>query len=489
MRRQKRNALSRVVTLLAVTLGCGFMLAIGGSAAWGQEDAIANPKVRAPWTGDLDGMLDRGFVRVLVAPSRTNFFFDRKDLKGFDVEWMNAFEKQLNAGRKRAERVRVVWVPKPFGALLPALKAGLGDIAIGGMTVLPSREQGIVFSDPYMTGVDEVIVHQRGVEGLKGLDDLAGRSITLRTHSSYEVHLKEIGEAFQVRGLKPPVIRTIGTRLATEDILEMVNAGIVDLTVADSHLAGSWAQVMPDLVVRPDLTISTGGELAVAVRIGNPQLLESLNRFIRTHKKGTLLGNMLFTRYFNKSQWLRDPSGDVQGATRHVIELFQKYAPRYDFNWLDLTAQAFRESRLDQGKRSRAGAIGIMQIKPSTAADPNVGIKNIETLENNIHAGVKYLAFVRDRYFSDSGISASSRLNFALAAYNAGPRRIVGARQKAAERGLDPNQWFDNVELVVAQTVGREPVDYVRDIRAYGIALGLYEENLKRDLDRESLKR
>ncbi len=486
MKSQQDRVAPFVVLIVGIVL---VLLAAGGSVAWGQDQEIANPLVRAPWTGDLDGVLDRGFVRVLVTPSRTNFFFDHKDLRGFDVEWMDAFEKQLNAGRRRSDRVQVIWVPKPFGALLPALKAGLGDIAIGGMTVLPSRQQGIVFSDPYMTGVDEVIVHHREVEGLKSLDDLAGRTITLRTHSSYEVHLKEIAGTFSGRGLEPPIVRAIGTRLATEDILEMVNAGIVDLTVADRHLAESWAQVMPNLVVRTDLEISSGGSLAVAVRTGNPQLLESVNRFIRANKKGTLLGNMLFTRYFNKSQWLRDPSADVKDATLEEIVLLRKYAALYDFDWLDITAQAFRESRLDQSKRSRAGAVGIMQIKPSTAADPNVGIKNIETLENNIHAGVKYLAFVRDRYFSDSEISASSRLNFSLAAYNAGPRRIVAARQKAADRGLDPNRWFDNVELVVAQTVGREPVDYVRDIRAYVIALGLYEENLKRDLDRESLKR
>ncbi len=487
MKSRLRMRLRRVAPIAILIIGVVVAhVAAGESNAQGQD--LANPKVRAPWTGDLEGMLDRGLIRVLVSPSRTNFFFDRKDLRGFDVEWMGAFEKKLNADRKWSERVRIVWVPKPFGALLPELKAGRGDIAIGGMTVLPSREQGIVFSDPYMTGVDEVIVHHRRVEGLKNLDDLAGRTITLRTHSSYEVHLKEISEAFPRRGLKPPVIRTIGTRLATEDILEMVNAGIVDLTVADRHLVESWAKVMPNLVIRTDLTISSGGTLAVAVRTGNPQLLESLNRFIRSNKKGTLLGNMLFTRYFNKSRWLKDPSAAIEGATHEMVELFQKYATLYEFDWMDLVAQAFRESRLDNGKRSRAGAVGIMQIKPSTAADPNVGMKNIETLENNIHAGVKYLAFVRDRYFSDSGISASSRLNFSLAAYNAGPRRVVSARKEAADRGLDPNQWFDNVELVVAQTVGREPVDYVRDIRAYVIALGLYEENLKRDLDRESVK-
>ncbi len=482
--------LSRAVWVVILIFGTVVALsAESGSNALGQDGDAANPKASVPWTGDLHGMLDRGFVRVLVAPSRTNFFFDRKDLRGFDVEWMEAFEKQLNFGRKRSERVRIFWVPKPYGALLPALRAGLGDIVIGGMTVLPSREQGIVFSDPYMTGVDEVIVHHRGVKGLKTLDDLAGRTITLRPHSSYEVHLREIGGEFSKRGLKPPIVRTIGTRLATEDILEMVNAGIIDLTVADRHLAESWAHVMPDLMVRADLAISSGGTLAVAVRIGNPQLLEALNRFIRTNKKGTLLGNMLFTRYFNQSRWLKDPSADLQGATRDLIELFQKYAGRYEFDWLDLIAQAFRESKLDNSVRSRAGAIGIMQIKSSTAADPNVGIKNIETLENNIHAGVKYLAFVRDRYFADPGLSAPSRLNFSLAAYNAGPRRIVGARKTAADQGLDPNLWFDNVELVVAKTVGREPVDYVRDIRAYRIALGLYDENLKRDLDRESLKR
>jgi membrane-bound lytic murein transglycosylase MltF len=489
MRFLQSYALNRIGVFLIVALGCGFTFSVVGPVAWGQDDVLSNPKVRAQWAGDLDGILDRRFVRVLVAPSRTNFFFDRKDLRGFDVEWMTAFEKQLNAGRKRSDKVRVVWVPTPFGELLPALKAGLGDIAIGGMTVLPSREHGIVFSDPYMTGVDEVIVHHRRLEGLKNLDDLAGRFITLRTHSSYEVHLQKISQGFSGRGLKPPVIRTIGTRLATEDILEMVNAGIVKLTVADRHLAESWAKVMPNLVVRTDLEISSGGTLAVAVRIGSPQLLESLNRFIRSNKKGTLLGNMLFTRYFNKSRWLKDPSADIEGATQEMVEVFRKYAALYEFDWMDLVAQAFRESRLDNGKRSRAGAVGIMQIKPSTAADSNVGIKNIEILENNIHAGVKYLAFVRDRYFSDSGISAFSRLNFSLAAYNAGPRRIVGARQTAADRGLDPNQWLDNVELVVAQTVGREPVDYVRDIRAYVIALGLYDENLKRDLDRESLKR
>ncbi len=490
MRFKLGQVVLRAAVILVVTIGCGASSSKEIQAAPGGEESNlgAGRAEAVPWFGDLDEMLDRGSIRVLVAPSRTNFFFDKKDLRGFDVEWMVAFEKQLNEGRKRSKRIRVVWVPRSFGSLLPELKAGHGDLAIGGLTVLPSREQGIVFSDPYMTGVDEVVVHHRGVAGFESIDDLAGRLITLRTHSSYEVHLREIGRTFESRGLEPPVIRTIGTRLATEDILEMVNAGIVKLTVADRHLAQAWAQVMPNLVVRPDIVISAGGELAVAVRSDSPRVLDSLNRFVRANKKGTHLGNILFTRYFDQKRWLNDPSADLGKATLDLVELFEKYGAQYDFDWLDLMAQAFRESRLDQSKTSRAGAIGIMQIRPSTAADPNVGIHSIEVLENNIHAGVKYLAFLRDRYFSGPEILENSRLNFCLAAYNAGPRRIVGARKTAANQGLDPDQWIDNVELVVAQTVGREPVNYVRDIRVYRVAFGMHEENVMRDLDRESLK-
>ncbi len=404
---------------------------------------------------------------------------------------MRAFRDDLNRGRKTADKVKLIFVPRPFGDLLPSLEEGIGDLAIGGMTVMPSRVGATVFSKSYLTGVEEVVVHNSSVIDMNTLEDLGGRTVTVRRESSYEVHLAQIGEDFENRGLEAPSVRAVGSSLATEDVLEMVNAGIIDVTVADSHLAEAWATLMPDLVVRSDLVIRGGGALAVAVRQSDPRLLEALNSFIGKNKKGSLLGNVLFTRYFKKNSLLKNPGTEFEDLlSTSMAGLFRDYAARYDFNWINIAAQAYRESRFDQSKRSRAGAIGIMQVLPATAADPNVGINGIEDMENNIHAGVKYLAFVRDRYFSDAEISAKNRLDFALAAYNAGPRRVVNARKGASDRGLDSNVWFNHVELIVAQEVGREPVDYVRDIHAYSFALRLgYDERIRRELDKESLKR
>ena len=478
--------------ILAVSTGCAGNSDDPRRGEEGQlrtSQGARSTEVGEPRFGDLDEIFQQGFLRVLVAPSRTNFFFDQGDFRGFDVEMMRAFRDDLNRGRKAEDRVQLIFLPRPFGDLLPSLKDGVGDLAIGGMTVMPSRIGATAFSDPYLKSVEEVVVHHRSVTGLKTLEDLGGRTLIIRGDTSYEVHLAQVAEDFRQRGLEPPSLRTVGDFLATEDILEMVNAGIIDLTVADRHLAEAWAGVMPDLVVRSDLVIHKGGTLAVAVRSSDSQLLAALNDFIRKNQKGSLLGNILFTRYFEKTQWLKNPYADVEDRLQSkAVGFFQKYAEHYGFNWLDIGAQAYRESRFDQSKQSRAGAIGIMQIRPSTAADPNVGIQDIELLENNIHAGVKYLAFIRDRYFSEPGIAPNDRLNFALAAYNAGPRRVVNARSRASARGLDPDQWFNHVELVVAEEIGREPVDYVRDIHAYSFALRLaYDEGLKRELERKSM--
>ena len=132
-----------------------------------------------------------------------------------------------------------------------------------------------------------------------------------------------------------------------------------------------------------------------------------------------------------------------------------------------IMALAYQESGLDNNKKSHAGAVGIMQVKPGTAADRKIGIKNINLLENNIHAGVKYLAYLRDRYFSSEDIRERDRIRFALAAYNAGPARIQKIRNRAGKMGLDPNRWFRNTELAALKYIGQETVRYVSNINKY----------------------
>jgi membrane-bound lytic murein transglycosylase MltF len=145
-----------------------------------------------------------------------------------------------------------------------------------------------------------------------------------------------------------------------------------------------------------------------------------------------------------------------------------------------VAAQAYQESGLDHSKRSRAGAVGVMQVLPTTAASRQVGIPDIDDLENNIHAGVKYLHFLAEHYFNDPEMDALNRGLFTFAAYNAGPTRIQRLRREAKQRGLDPNRWFENVEVVVAEQVGSEPVRYVSNIYKYYVAYKLEEENFKR---------
>ena len=149
---------------------------------------------------------------------------------------------------------------------------------------------------------------------------------------------------------------------------------------------------------------------------------------------------------------------------RSMIDLFRKYSDRYKFDYLLMAAQGYQESQLDQSKRSHVGAIGVMQVMPATARDKAVHIPDIEKLESNIHAGIKYNRWVVDNFYNDPAINPANRQLFAFASYNAGPGKVSRLRKEAAAQGLDPNRWFNNVELIAAKRIGRETVQYVSNI-------------------------
>ncbi|WP_456404092.1 transglycosylase SLT domain-containing protein [Thiolapillus sp.] len=254
----------------------------------------------------------------------------------------------------------------------------------------------------------------------------------------------------------------------------MVNAGVVGLTVIDDYKAKLWAQVLPDIRVQENLAISQGNHLGWAVRNSNPELAADLGKFWKKVQKGSLMGNILIKRYYKNTRWIKNP-GREQARKKfiHLLELFRKYGDEYGFDALALAAQGYQESELDQNRKSHRGAVGIMQLLPSTAKDKNVGIADISTEENNIHAGAKYMAFLRDRYFSDPAIRPDDRMAFSWAAYNAGPAKVRKMRAKAEAMGLDPNRWFGNVEIAAGKIVGRETVRYVANIFKYYAAYKL----------------
>ena len=448
----------------------------------GESEDARFARARRPFFGDLKEIRKRRFLRVLVSYSKTSFFHDGPEARGFEVDMLREYEEFLNRGVDGTyAKTRVVFVPTPFDRLLEELEAGRGDLAAAGLTRTAGRREEVAFTAPYLTNVRELLVTGPSSPNLASLEGLAGRRVVVRSGSSYADHLRALSEQLEAGGAAAIEVEEADSRLVTEDLLEMVNAGALDLTVADSHVAEAWAEVLPRIRVREDLEIHGGAEIAWAVRRGCPELLASLNEFVAGHKRGSLMGNIFFKRYYGASKWIGNPLAEGEAAKlQQHIALFQKYAERYELDWLALAAQAYQESGIDQSKRSGAGAVGVMQLLPSTAADESVGITDIGRLENNIHAGAKYLAFLRDRYFDDPAIEPPARLDFAWAAYNAGPARVRGLRRTAQERGLDPNRWFFNVEQIAAEEIGRETVDYVANINKYYLAYRLQYDAARR---------
>ena len=431
-------------------------------------------------------------VRVLVSYNKTNFFEAGGHIKGLEAELMRQYEKYLRQGALgRGSKINVIFIAQPFKELIPALIDGRGDIVAAGLTITPERQKQVDFTDPYIKNIDEIIVAAQGVSGLEHKTDLSGRKIHAVSGSSYVQHLKELNHQFAQDGLKPIEIVEASENLESEDLMQMVNAGIFELMVVDNHIAELWSKVLENVILREDLKIHSGGNIAWAVRKNNPRLLSNLNTFLHEHREGTLLGNMLIKRYYEKTKWIQNPLEKAEKEhLKQLGTLFRKYAKMYGFDWLKIAALAYQESRFDQEKKSGRGAVGVMQIKPDTAADPNVNIKDVFKLENNIHAGVKYLAFLRDRYFDDAAIDTNDRVNFTFAAYNAGPARIESLRRKAREMGFDQNKWFFNVEHVARKKIGMETVQYVANLNKYYIAyksMGAVWK--KRAIEKDKLKK
>ncbi len=436
-------------------------------------------------TDDLDKILEGRIIRVLVTYNRTNFFLRDGKPRGFEWELLTEYEKTLNKGRSRKEfGTTMIFLPVSREQLIPYLKEGKGDIAAASLTVTEARQKEVAFSEPYLTNVSEILVLNKSVTGIKTIEDLAGRKVYVMKGSSYQEHLGDLNEGFEQAGKPLIEIVGLGHHLETEDILELVNSGVADITVTDEYLAELWSNVLPNIVLRKDLAIKTGNSIGWCVRKNNPKLLADATAFLKKNRKGSLLGNILFKRYYQNEEWIKNPlTAEANTQMAQFGSLFRKYGEKYNFDWLMLAAVAFQESGLDPKKRSRAGAIGLMQIRPQTAQA--VGVSDLYNVENNIHAATKYLDLIRTRYFSDPEISPAARVDFALAAYNAGPTRVSRLRRKAASQGYDPNHWFENVEMLVLKEVGREPIKYVMNVNKYYVAFNLANEAYR---DRTAIK-
>lgn len=425
-----------------------------------------------PWTGDFDAMEERRIIRILVPYSKTIYFIDKGEELGTAVEIGRAFGKSLNKGKEKAtELTHVVFVPVARDRLFSALNEGLGDLAAGGLTITAQRRDVADFSQPFAGNIKEVLVTGPAAPALAHIEDLAGRPLYVRKSSSYYEHLTALNAR-----LKTPIgLIAAEEALEDEDLLEMVSAGLLPYAVVDDFVGQIWAKILPNLTVRTDLAVNEGGEIAWAMRKNSPQLKAEVDAFVASHKLGTTFGNILKKRYYTSDKMARRAlSTEAQKRFEEFSEAFEKYGGQFGFEHFLIAAQGYQESELDQSKRSPRGAVGVMQLLPSTAADKSIGVSDISgSADRNIYAGAKYLRYLIETYITDDGIDDRNRVLFAFAAYNAGPGNLRKFRAKASAMGLDPNLWFGNVENGAAAIVGRETVQYVSNIYKYYIAYTL----------------
>jgi len=432
------------------------------SLSWGKE----------PWTGDFDDMAKRNLIRALVPYSKTDYSIDGIDQRGFTYEMLKTFEKFINTDLPRdALPVRVVIIPTTRDRLIPDLMAGLGDIAAGNLTLTPERAKRVDFCNPGFSDVSEILVLARGIPPVTCMEDLHGESVYVRPSSSYYESLLEINRELKDRGLSPMHIETIDEQLEDEDILEMMNAGILPRTVIDSHKADCWEGIFPCLTFCRHVRLRENVQIAWAIRKNSPALCKRIAAFSNTHKKDSLEWNRLFNQRLGSCCRVSNPlKKDDFDRFEGSVALFQKYGEKYHLDWVMVAALAYQESGIRQDRHNPSGAMGVMQILPSTAADPNVNVPDIHTLEGNIHAGVKYLAFLWDQYFAGEPMDDLNKLLFALAGYNGGPGKIIRFRREASDAHLDPNVWFDHVEIVAAREIKGETAQFVSNVYKYYIA-------------------
>jgi membrane-bound lytic murein transglycosylase MltF len=443
-----------------------------------QETADANRKLPAPFgrqTDDLDAMLKGRNIRALVIINPVDFFYSGGHPMGVTYEALRELEKYVNDKYKTGTfPVKVSFIPLRPDQMEAALMQGVGDIIAYPLIVTPERQQQVAFTVPLRSDVKQVIVSGSNFGTLGSVDDLSGKEVFVNPLTVAYHDLQGISDKLKSSGKPPIVIKAADKYLLDDDLVQMVNAGLIPATVMRSGRADLWSQVLPNLKVHEDVVIASGQRVAWAVRKDNPQLKQLLDEFITPRAVGTSFGNTLLRRYLQNTKWVKNSTSPEELKKFEALSgIFKQYAGQYDFDYLMIMAQGYQESLLDQSKRNPSGSVGIMQVIPKNAAASPINIPNVMTADKNIEAGVKMLRDIEDRYFNDPKLDPVDKTLMVFASYNAGPNRIARLRKEAADNGLDPNKWFGNVELMVAKDIGQETVNYVSNIYKYYVAYKL----------------
>lgn len=428
-----------------------------GPQAWHSADTVR----------DLAEIRRSGVLRVLVNQSRNSSGEIKGEAIGVEYLRLRAFEQYLNRNAK-GPAVVLKLVPKAKDQLLGALQRGEGDLVAPGELMSATATSRIRGSGPVVDQVPMILVSRTGGPRYRSYEQLSGRSLALAAGSAAGPALEQVNQALIRAGRAPIAIEWVDPTLAVEDVLEMVQAGIYTATVVEQPIAERWGKVLPKLRLERGLVLGKPAEMRWYVRNEAGMLHATVERFLREYRAPDDQ-DAAFVRVYRRLYRVQYPL-DRLGRKRleKVRPTLQKFALQQDIDWLNLAALAFKESTLNPTARGAAGAVGLMQVTPKTAR--SMGVSDIAKLDNNVLASARYLTNLRRSFFASPRLNERERMAFILAAYNLGPQRVQSMRAEARRRGLNPDQWFFQVERVAMATVGMGVVSYVSAVNKYFLA-------------------
>ena len=424
---------------------------------------------------DLAEIRSAGVLRVLINQSRNTSGQVKGQAIGSELQRLRAFEQFLNRDSRRKLSLKLI--PKAKEQLLPALLRGEGDLVVPGELLEPTSAQPVSASRALERNVPIVLVSAKGSRRYLRVQQLAGHRLTLAQGSAAAQAVAGVNQQLAERHLAPRSVDWADPSLAAEDVLEMVQAGIYPLTAVELPLAERWAKVLPKLRIDRHLQLDNQRDTHWYMSRQAPMLAATLEQFLPGYSRSADQ-DVAFVRVNRRAYRVHNPLGRSDRQKLEKLRpTLQLYGSQNNFDWLSLAALAYKESSFNPPARSGSGPNGLMQITPAAAR--SVGVSNSQTLAGNVQAAAKYMAMIRKRFFSSPQIAESERLAFVLAAYNMGPERVQGMRTEAKRRGLNPNQWFFQVERVALEQAGMGVVNYVGSVNKYQLAFARERQTLE----------
>ena len=432
-------------------------------------------------TGGLDEVIQKRYIRILTTSNSFDYFIHEGHARGYQYEMAKAFIDHVNDKFLNNDPLKIQFelVPLKRDQLIPGLLAGKGDFIAADIAETPDVSQSVAFSKPYRT-VDQWVVTHLPAEQFRSIEDFSSKRLALQKSSPSYLKILEINEKLKTKGKPPIQIELVDEDLETENLLELVSLKKYDFTIADSHIAEIGLVVFQNLKRVRKISLGKPMKISWVVQKKSKKMLREINDFLPKFKVGTEPGNVTLHRYYRDFNLIK--SNLEKGGKKNSLSAFdhwiQKYSQEYGLDWRLMAALCYQESHFNPEARSDQGAVGLFQIKPQTAAEPYVGIPQIagiENIENNIHAGIKYFAWIKKSHFDPiAELSEKEKLRMTLAAYNAGPSTILRARDMTLQMGLDPNQWFRHVEMATIAIDRVQSIKYVSEINKHYVSYVIY---------------